>query len=308
MHEPISVVVVGSSNVDLNCYMHRLPEAGETVLGESFETRMGGKGANQAVAASRFGSSVALVGAVGTDSFGDLMISNFGIEGVNSDHVSRIDGPSGVAAIWVSADGENRIVVISGANSSVGASEAEAAMAEFHAARVVLGQLEISQSATLAAFAEAKARGLTTVLNPAPIAELDPELLAATDWLIVNEIEFAQLHSAGRQPGEPGAIGELAAQTGCRIVVTLGAAGVLLLGSDEEIDQIAAPSVQAIDTVGAGDCFVGAFAHCLAHELSELQAAQVAVRAASLSVERRGAQSSCPSRHEAKEILQSVTE
>jgi ribokinase len=306
MHESISVVVVGSSNVDLNSYMQRLPSAGETVLGESFETRMGGKGANQAVAASRFGSSVALVGAVGTDTFGELMISNFGIEGVNSNHVSRIEGASGVAAIWVSADGENRIVVISGANSRVGASEAEAAMAEFHAAKVVLGQLEVSQAATLAAFAEAKARGLTTVLNPAPIAALDPALLAATDWLIVNEVEFAQLHEGGRGPSEQGAVAELAEQTGCRIVVTLGADGVLLLGADGQLEQIAALSVQAVDTVGAGDCFVGAFAHCLAHELSELQAAQVAVRAASLSVQRRGAQSSFPSRHEAKEIMQSV--
>jgi ribokinase len=306
MHESISVVVVGSSNVDLNSYMQRLPEAGETVLGESFETRMGGKGANQAVAASRFGSSVALVGAVGTDNFGELMISNFGIEGVNSDHVSRIEGASGVAAIWVSADGENRIVVISGANSSIGASEAEAAMAEFHAAKVVLGQLEISQAATLAAFVQAKTRGLTTVLNPAPIAKLDPRLLATTDWLIVNEIEFAQLHRDKMGPNEKGAVTELAEQTGCRIVVTLGAAGVLLLGAGGEVEQIKAPSVQAVDTVGAGDCFAGAFAHCLAHELDELQAAQVAVQAASLSVQRRGAQSSFPSRHEAKEILQST--
>jgi ribokinase len=306
MHESISVVVVGSCNVDLNSYVARVPEAGETVIGESFETRMGGKGANQAVAASRFGSSVAMIGAVGTDSFGELMISNFGIEGVNSNHVSRIEGASGVAAIWVSADGENRIVVISGANSSVGASEAETAMAEFHAAKVVLGQLEISQAATLAAFVQAKARGLTTVLNPAPIAELDPALLGATDWLIVNEIEFAQLHRTGRGPSEAGAVGELAEQTGCRVLVTLGADGVLLLAADGQLEQIAAPSVKAVDTVGAGDCFLGAFAHGLAHELDERKAIEVAVRAASLSVQRRGAQSSFPSRNEAKEILQEI--
>jgi ribokinase len=303
MHESISVVVVGSCNVDLNSYMTRVPEAGETVIGESFETRMGGKGANQAVAAARFGSSVAMIGAVGTDSFGDLMISNFGIEGVNTHHVSRIDGASGIAAIWISADGENRIVVISGANSSVSAAQAEAALAEFPAAKVVLGQLEISQGATLAAFKQAKARGLTTVLNPAPIAELAVELMAATDWLIVNEIEFAQLHAAGREPSEPGAVSELAEQTGCRVVVTLGAAGVLLGAADGQVDQIAAPAVSAVDTVGAGDCFTGAFAHGLAHGLDEREAVEVAVRAASLSVQRRGAQSSFPSRNEAREIL-----
>ena len=308
MHQNVSVVVVGSCNVDLNSYVSRVPEAGETLLGESFETRMGGKGANQAVAAARFGSSVAMIGAVGTDSFGDLLVSNFGIEGVNTDHVSRIEGPSGIAAIWVSADGENRIVVISGANASVGAVEVEAAVNEFPAARVVLGQLEISQAATIAAFAQAKARGLITVLNPAPIANLAPELLAATDWLIVNEIEFAQLHTAGRGPSESGAVGELAEQTGCRIVVTLGAAGVLLLRADGEVEQISAPSVIAVDTVGAGDCFAGTFAHGLAHELREREAIEIAVKAASLSVQRRGAQSSFPSRNEAKEIWQSVTD
>jgi len=307
MHQSVSVVVVGSCNVDLNSYVARVPEAGETLLGESFETRMGGKGANQAVAAARFGSSVAMIGAVGTDSFGDLLVSNFGIEGVNTDHVSRIEGPSGIAAIWVSADGENRIVVISGANASVSAIEVEAALNEFPAARVLLGQLEISQDATIAAFAQAKARGLTTVLNPAPIANLASELLAATDWLILNEIEFAQLHTAGRGSCEPGAVGELAERTGCRIVVTLGAAGVLLLGADGKVEQIAAPSVIAVDTVGAGDCFAGTFAHGLAQDLHEREAIEVAVRAASLSVQRRGAQSSFPSRNEAKEIWQSVT-
>lgn len=306
MHESVSVVVVGSCNVDLNSYVTRIPEAGETVLGQSFETRMGGKGANQAVAAARFGSSVAMVGAVGTDSFGDLMISNFGIEGVNTYHVSRIQGASGVAAIWISADGENRIVVVSGANAAVGAGEAEAALAQFPAAKVVLGQLEISQAATLAAFVQAKLRGLTTVLNPAPIASLSAELLAATDWLILNEIEFAQLHLAGRTPDEQNAVVELTQQTGCRVLVTLGADGVLLLGADDRVERLVAPKVLAVDTVGAGDCFAGVFAHCLAHGVEERIAVEVAVSAASLSVQRRGAQSSFPSRNEAEEIFRSA--
>jgi ribokinase len=302
MIESIRVAVVGSCNVDLNCYLSRMPAAGETIIGDDFETRMGGKGANQAVAAARFGSNVAFIGAVGTDNFGDLVLSNFGIEGVHHEHVVRVEGATGVAQIWIAADGENRIVVISGANAAVNAERA-LAIESYPGVRVVLGQLEVAQSATAAGFAAARANGAVSILNPAPFSPISAELLAVTDWLVVNEVEFAQLHAAGRSPAEAGAIQELAAQTESSLVVTLGARGAVMLERGGELIEVAAPSVAAIDTVGAGDCFSGSFAHCLAHEMTARQALEVAVAASALSVQRRGAQSSYPSRHEADEIL-----
>jgi ribokinase len=302
MIESIRVAVVGSCNVDLNCYLSRMPGAGETIIGDDFETRMGGKGANQAVAAARFGSNVAFVGAVGTDNFGDLVLSNFGIEGVHHEHVVRIQGATGVAQIWIAADGENRIVVISGANAALNPDGA-LAIQSYPGVRVVLGQLEVAQSATAAGFAAARANGAISILNPAPFLPISTELMAVTDWLVVNEVEFAQLHSAGRSPADEGAIQELAAQTDCSLVVTLGARGAVMLERGGELVEVAAPEVAAIDTVGAGDCFSGSFAHCLAHEMTAGEALQVAVAASALSVQRRGAQSSYPSRHEADAVI-----
>jgi len=302
MIESIRVAVVGSCNVDLNCYLSRMPGAGETIIGDDLETRMGGKGANQAVAAARFGSNVAFIGAVGTDNFGDLVLSNFGIEGVHHEHVVRAEGATGVAQIWIAADGENRIVVISGANAAVNADGA-LAIESYPGVRVVLGQLEVDQLATAAGFAAARANGATSILNTAPFSPISAELMAMTDWLIVNEVEFSQLHSAGKSPADAGAIEELGAQTDCSLVVTLGARGAVMLERGGELIEVAAPEVTAIDTVGAGDCFTGSFAHCLAHEMRAQQALEVSVAASALSVQRRGAQSSYPSRNEADAIL-----
>jgi ribokinase len=302
MIESIRVAVVGSCNVDLNCYLSRMPQAGETIIGNDFETRMGGKGANQAVAAARFGSNVAFIGAVGSDNFGELVISNFGIEGVHHEHVAVVEGATGVAQIWIAADGENRIVVISGANAAMTAERAMA-MRSYPGVRVALGQLEIAQSATAAGFAIARANGAVTILNPTPFEAVSPELMAVTDWLIVNEVEFTQLHRAQSSPLESNAVEQLAEQTECNLVVTLGARGAVLLERGQQIVSVTPPAVGAIDTVGAGDCFVGSFAHCLAHDLTSDQALAVAVAASALSVQRRGAQSSFPSRSEATELL-----
>jgi len=307
MIESIRVAVIGSCNVDLNCYLSRIPRAGETIIGDDFETRMGGKGANQAVAAARLGSNVAFIGAVGTDSFGDLVLANLGIEGVHHEHVVRAEGATGVAQIWIAADGENRIVVISGANAAVTADNA-LMVQSYPGVRVVLGQLEIAQATTAAGFAAARANRAISILNPAPFVPISQELMAATDWLVVNEVEFSQLHSAGSSPAEVGAIHELATQTDCSLVVTLGARGAVMLERGGELIEIAAPEVAAIDTVGAGDCFTGSFAHCLAHEMTPRQALEVAVAASALSVQRRGAQSSYPSRHEAEKILAEGTD
>src|SRR5262245_41285169 len=183
-----SIWIVGSTMVDLVAYADRLPTRGETVVGRSFALGFGGKGANQAVMASRLGARVSMVNCLGLDVFGDMTLANFEREGIDVTHVTRTaEAASGVAPIWVEPDGANRIVVVPGANEHLRPEDAARAVAETDAVDVVLGQLEIAQDVTTAAFAAGRERGALTVLNPAPAATLAPELLTATDWLVPNE-------------------------------------------------------------------------------------------------------------------------
>jgi len=183
-----SIWVVGSTMVDLVSYARRLPERGETVVGERFALGFGGKGANQAVMASRLGARVSIVNCLGDDVFGEMTLENFRREGIDVTHVSRTPlAASGVAPIWVEPSGANRIIVVPGANGHILPEDAEQAVADAHTVDVVLGQLEIAQGVTTAAFAAARDRGAVTILNPAPAAALDPDLVAVTDWLVPNE-------------------------------------------------------------------------------------------------------------------------
>ena len=183
-----SIAVVGSCNVDLVAYSTRMPGPGETVIGERFELGFGGKGANQAVMARLLGADVAMVNSLGDDVFGDMTMRNFERLGIDTTYLARVPGSSGVAPIWVEPDGTNRIIVISGANDALTPDDAAAAIDTLDRVDIVLGQLEIPQAATAAAFNAAVARGAVTILNPAPAAALDLLLLAATDWLIPNEV------------------------------------------------------------------------------------------------------------------------
>jgi ribokinase len=292
-----SVWIVGSTMVDLVAYADRLPTRGETVVGRTFALGFGGKGANQAVMASRLGARVSIVNCLGLDVFGDMTLENFEREGIDVTHVTRTAAAaSGVAPIWVEPDGANRIIVVPGANEQLRPEDAARAIAEADAVDVVLGQLEIAQDVTAAAFAAAHERSALTVLNPAPAAILVPALLAATDWLVPNEVEATALAPT---------MSALAA-LGPRLVVTLGERGASLLGADGRVAEIRAEQVDAVDTTGAGDAFVGAFAYGLATGMPEEAAVRLGCACATASVLRRGTQSSFLGREEAGRLYQSL--
>ena len=287
------VIVVGSTMMDLVAYADRLPEAGETVVGSSFQTGFGGKGANQAVMARLLGAEVSMVCCVGGDGYGDETLQNFTERGIDTTWVRRVPGASGVAPIWVEHGGQNRIIILPGANLAMDPDVAIDAVNNGPAPGVVAGQFEIPQSVTATAFAAAQRRGAVTVLNPAPAAPLDPALASATDWLIPNEVELAALTGqstpADEQPGDE-TLRAVAERVGCRLLVTLGEAGSALVGIDGEVLRIPAPAVEAVDTTGAGDAFVGGFIWALAGGRSETDAVRIATSVAADSVTRPGTQ------------------
>ena len=298
------VAVVGSLNIDLISYVQRVPAAGETLIGDRFQMGFGGKGANQAVMAARLGARVSMVGALGDDVYASMTFDNLRSQGVESAHVARVAGSSGVAPIWVESDGQNRIIVIPGANDLVDPDAAAAAIRSMADVRVVVGQLEIPQRATTAAFRAARDAGATTILNPAPAAALDAELVAASDWLIPNETEFAILSGLDASPATDDApLLEFGRRVGPRLVVTLGSQGAAVVRGDGSVDRIAATPVKAVDTTGAGDAFGGAFAYGLAAGLDEVSAIRLGIACASDSVTRTGTQSSFASREAAAAIV-----
>lgn len=301
----MAIAVVGSTNTDMVAYAKRLPEAGETLIGETFQMGFGGKGANQAVMAARFSDSVFMVNSIGEDVFGDSTLENFAANGVNTEHITRVPGASGVAPIWVDANGENRIIVIPGANGQMTSNQAEKAISTIPDLEIVLGQFEIPVEVTVAAFKAAKSRGAITIFNPAPFQEISAELIANCDWIIPNESEFAGLHPAGLSPTDESIIIELADILNSKLCVTLGAAGVALV-ENGSVTRVSAPSVKPVDTTGAGDSFVGSFSYGLVAGLAPVAAAQLGVACASLSVTRFGAQASYPTKLEAAEILATV--
>jgi ribokinase len=299
-----AIAVVGSCNVDLVAYAARIPGPGETILGERFAMGFGGKGANQAVMAARLGTTVSMIGALGDDLYADMTLANFAAQGVATSGIARVAGASGVAPIWVEPDGTNRIIVVAGANGRVGADAATRAVAALARVDVVVGQLEIPQAATLAAFVSARSRGAVTVLNPAPAATLDVELLAATDWLVPNEPELVAL-AGGPIVDDDEALDALARTVRGGLVVTLGARGAAVAWHGA-VTRLAAPAVAVHDTTGAGDAFVGAFAVGLATGLSPILAARLGIACASDSVQRPGTQASFPDRRRALELRASV--
>ena len=286
------ITVVGSTMIDLIAYTPRVPQAGETIQGDDFQLGFGGKGANQAVMARLLGAEVAMVNSLGDDVFGDMTVRNLEAFGIDTTYLARVPGSSGVAPIWVEPDGTNRIVCVAGANDAMLPADAAQAVAALRP-DVVVGQFEIPQPVTAAAFRAARALGATTVLNPAPAADMDPSLLAVSDWVIPNESEFARLASASSEATDA-EIASFAAATRTRVIVTLGARGAALLDRDGTVRRVAAPAVTASDTTGAGDAFVGAFAYGLARGFEELEALRLAIRCASDSVQRPGTQRSFP--------------
>jgi ribokinase len=288
------VAVVGSANVDLIAYTPRIPGPGETVIGDRFALGFGGKGANQAVMARRAGADAWLVARVGEDAYGELTIADLVAGGVETRYVERVSGATGIAPIWVEPDGTNRIVVIPGANRTWRAGEAAAAIEAIPDLDAVVGQLEIPQVVTAEAFAAARRRGAMTILNPAPAAPLIPELLVATAWVIPNQDELRSL--AGSLTGPAASFEDrvtaYASTTPARLLITLGANGALLVEPDGAFVHVAAPEVDAIDTTGAGDAFIGCFATAIAAGIEAIVAVGDAVRFASATVTVAGARGS----------------
>lgn len=299
------IVVVGSTMMDMIAYVKRAPSSGETVIGDSFSLGFGGKGANQAVMASRFGAKVKMINTLGDDVFGETTLKNFQEQGIDTKYVNRVPGASGVAPIWVEADGSNRIICVPGTNFAMTVPQVQSALSEISEIDVLVGQLEIRQEVTAAAFAAARARGITTILNPAPFAPLSSELVKNSDWIIPNETEFAGLDNSGRALDSDEVILELAKSLGCKLVVTLGEKGAALVENGKVV-RVAAPSVNAIDTTGAGDAFVGAFSVGLGLGFEPEKAVKLGCESASLSVTRKGTQSSYPSRQEATQIISGI--
>ena len=306
MGEPV-IAVVGSLNIDLIAYTARVPGPGETVIGDRFQMGFGGKGANQAVMAARLGARVSMVGALGDDVYAAMTRDNLAAQGVDATHVAPVPGSSGVAPIWVEPDGTNRIIVVPGANDAVDPEAASAAVRALGGVAVVLGQLEIPQRVTAVAFAAARGVGAITILNPAPAAPLDADLLDAADWLIPNETELGIL--AGLDAFDPADDAALAAYAGSvrpRLVVTLGSRGAAVVGDDGALSRLPAVLRPRRELCGAGDAFVGAFAYGLAAGLDELTSVRLGIACASDSVTRTGTQSSFATPAKAREILGTV--
>jgi ribokinase len=214
--------------------------------------------------------------------------------GIDSRFVETSSTPNGVAHIWVDGAGENRIIIIPGANHEIEVNKAVEAINSIEDLAIVVAQCEIKQEVTLAAFKAAKARGAITVLNPAPYQQLSTELLELTDWLIPNETEFRELH--GTLPTSDEILKSF--RPGKNSVVTLGSKGAVYISADGHIQHASAPQVTAVDTTGAGDAFVGSFAFALASGKDPLEAMKFGIKIASLSVTRKGAQSSYPNQAE----------
>ncbi|NML49673.1 ribokinase [Streptomyces sp. R302] len=288
-----SIVVLGSTNMDLVAYVPKAPARGETVTGRAFRTIPGGKGANQAVAAARAGGEVAMIGAVGSDDFGYRLRDTLEHCSVDTDLLRTVEGPSGTAHIVVDDEGGNAIVVVPGANGTV-TSLSHGDEALIATADLLLLQLELPLSAVVDGAAHARRNGVKTVLTPAPVQPLPPELFDVTDLLVPNEHEATAL--TGRADPHAAALALL--EVVPEVVVTLGAAGCLYAARGAELLAVPAPQVRAVDTTAAGDTFVGALAVALGEGRPVPEALTWAGTAAALSVRREGASTSMPYRTE----------
>jgi len=294
------VVVVGSLNADLTITTDRLPSAGETVVGQDFVTRPGGKGANQAVAAARLGGSVVLVGAVGDDAHGALLVQAAQRDGIDTASVVRItDTPTGVAVIEVDAHGENSIVVYAGANGRLAPQHVEAEAELIARASVVCLCLESPIETVLAAARLGRQAGATVMLNLSPFMDVPAGLLADADLLLVNEHEAAQLLGTADPTLDWESTARQFAAKGVRdVVVTLGARGSLVIqggsGNASVLTPIPAVPTHVVDTTGCGDAFTGAVAESLAGGNGLVAAARRAAVVASMAAAKQGAQDSYP--------------
>jgi len=291
------ITVIGASNVDLISYVPHLPAMGETLHGHRFQIGFGGKGANQAVMAARLGADVAMVTKLGKDVFGENTLENFRACGVDTTHVTFTDAAStGVAPIAVDADGNNAIIIVTGANDLLTSEDLASAGSTISSCRVMVCQMEIPVEVNLAGLRMAREAGVTTIVNPAPArADFPDELFHLSDVLCPNESEtelLTDLPVATPEQAEEAARALL--QRGAKsVVLTLGARGALIV-SATEVHLVPAVEVKATDTTGAGDAFVGSMAFFLAEGRPLVEAVRRANEIAALSVQSPGTQTSFP--------------
>ncbi|MCL6705706.1 ribokinase [Pseudomonas sp. R2.Fl] len=293
------ITVFGSINMDLIATTERLPQPGETVAGQNFSTAAGGKGANQALAATRAGATVGMAGAVGRDGFAEPALALLSQAGTDLHAVKRVEEPTGTALILVGSDGENMIAVVPGANGTPGTVEAEQVVGALGPDDTLMLQLEIPARAVEKALTLARAKGVTTIINIAPLTSEAARLGRMADIVIANETEFERL--AGRDnmtaAEREAALLDLHRETGQTIIVTLGADGVIA-ARDGKLYRTSGLKIVPVDTVGAGDTFCGYFAASLDQGLDFETALRRAAVAGSLACLKAGAQPSIPTANE----------
>ncbi len=304
-----NILVVGSLNMDMTVSLKNIPKKGETVLGEHLRYVAGGKGANQVVACAKLGATVTMLGSVGSDSHGDILVRNLRNEGVIVDHIQSPSVSSGLAVIYVEESGKNNIVVIPGANEKTDIAYLEQHEEVFAMCDYILVQMEIPLESVLYAVKKAKQFGAKVILNPAPSpdpSEIISYILQYVDIITPNETELQTL---------TGWVGEfsldqlkvsankLLEQGPSQVIVTLGGQGAALCESGKDPLVLPPPDAEVVDTVAAGDCFNGALVVALSEEKSLEEAIRFANYASTIAVTRKGAQDSIPSRDEVDEFI-----
>jgi len=285
---------VGSANIDLTTFADRFPKPGETIFGQRFDLGFGGKGANQAVAARLCGADVFMVARVGSDLFGPATIENFKKLGIDTSHVRQVEGlSSGVAPIFVEPDGQNRILVVKGANDALKPADVDAAAEMLKSTDCIVLQFEIPLDTVYYAIAFAHKHGIRCILNPAPGQAVDMSALQGLDYFVPNESEAETITGlAVRSIDDAKRCAEKLVADGIRrVIITLGAKGSLLAGR-EASSHVAPFAVQSIDSTGAGDAFIGSFAVFLAEGVPEQEAVRRANLYAGLSTTGVGTQKS----------------
>ncbi len=302
----MKILVVGSLNADLVTRAPRFPLPGETISGEDLSVIPGGKGANQAVAASRQGAQVAMLGRVGSDSFGPVLIRNLQQNGVDTSHIQIAPSATGTAIIVVDASGQNSIVLSPGANAKVTPADVDAF--PMQGVDTLLLQFEIPLETVLHAARLGRRNGLRVILNPAPARRFPDSLLADVDILVPNESELALLtdRPVSDVPSAETAARDLLTKGVETVIVTLGSQGALLVTSAQSIHIPAFP-IQVVDTTAAGDAFIGGLAVALGEGYTLEEAVRHGNACGALATAKFGAQPSLPTRTEVERFLKSLT-
>lgn len=300
----MKIVVIGSSNIDMVAQVNHLPAPGETVGDASFMQSLGGKGANQAVAAARLGGSVTFVTSLGNDMYADILKKNFEKEGITTDYIiNDTQHPTGTALIFVADSGENCIAVAPGANYSLSPDSINHFSKVIDETEMVVMQAEIPYNTIKSIALLAQQKGKKVLFNPAPACLIDAELMKAIDILVVNEVEAAFVSGIKHTGDNLEKIAEALIAAGAQnVVITLGSHGVYMKNAHTSV-RLPSYKVNAIDTIAAGDTFCGALAVMCAQKEIDMEAINFANVAAAIAVTRSGAQPSIPTLEEVNHFI-----